>query len=78
MNENKQRLQKLAGIKEALPVPTSDNNAMMAELSLLLQYISDIDIDKALQLDPNTQKKLAKMAGELNRFLRKQSKILGR
>lgn len=71
------RLQELAGIKEALPV-SSDADAMMSELSKALQLLADIDIDKAMQLDPNTQKKLTKMVGDLNRFLVKQSRVLGR
>jgi len=74
----KQRLQELAGINEALPVSAGNADAMMRELSELLQLVADIDIDKAMQLDQNTQRKLAKMAGDLNRFLKKQSGVLGR
>ncbi len=82
----KQRLQELAGINEALPVPSTGTSpaaaknaeAMMRELSELLQLVADIDIDKALQLDQNTQKKLGKMAGDLNKFLKQQSNVLGR
>lgn len=51
---------------------------MMKELTELLQLLADVDIDKAMQLDPNTQKKLAKMAGDMNRFLKKQARVLGR
>lgn len=51
---------------------------MMEELTELLQLLADIDIDKAMQLDPNTQKKLTKMASDMNRFLKKQSRVLGR
>lgn len=75
---NIRRLKELAGISEALPSVGGDVDAMMAELTELLQLLADIDIDKAMQLDPNTQKKLSKMAGELNRFLKKQSRVLGR
>lgn len=74
----KNRLQELAGIQEALPAAAGDADAMMSELSKALQLLADIDIDKAMQLDPNTQKKLTKMVGDLNRFLVKQSRVLGR
>lgn len=72
------RLQELAGISEQLPVSAGDVDAMMKELTELLQLLADVDIDKAMQLDPNTQKKLAKMAGDMNRFLKKQARVLGR
>lgn len=72
------RLQELAGIGEQLPVSAEGANAMMEELTELLQLLADIDIDKAMQLDPSTQKKLAKMAGDMNRFLKKQARVLGR
>lgn len=75
---NKNRLQELAGIMEGLPVDNRELDSMMDELSKLLQLLSDIDIDKAMRLDPNTAKKLTKMAGDLNRFLLKQSSTLGR
>jgi len=72
------RLQELAGINEQLPVSAEGANAMMGELTELLQLLADIDIDKAMQLDPNTQKKLTKMASDMNKFLKKQSNVLGR
>lgn len=75
---NRTRLQELAGIAEALPASTAITDAMMTQLDKLLQLLSDIDIDKAMQLDPNTQKKLTTMASDFNRFLLKQSRVLGK
>lgn len=71
-------MQKLAGINEALPVGGGNIDAMMKEMDKLLQLLADVDIDKAMQLDPNTQKKLTQMVSDLNRFLLKQSRVLGR
>ena len=67
----------LAGLDEAVPSSAGDTDEMMKELSQLMQLLADIDIDKAMQLDPNTQKKLAKMASDMNRFLLKQARVLG-
>lgn len=71
-------LQTMAGIYEALPAGANDANAMIRELSLLLQLLSDVDIDKALSLDLNSQRQLTKIALEMNKLLKSNARILRR
>lgn len=74
----KNRLQELAGITEALPRSGREYNVMMKELSELLQLLSDIDIDKAMQLDSSAVRTLTNMSSAMNKFLKGQSKVLGK